>query len=54
MVASAISMVAAGESGRGAAQGTKADKAWPEAKREILGDLDTWESSSSPRSRGSA
>lgn len=38
-----VFMIAAGESGRGAAPGTKAAKTWAEAKRELVGKLDVWE-----------
>lgn len=36
-------MVAAGKSGRGAAPGTKAAKAWADAKLELGGELDAWQ-----------
>lgn len=35
-------MVAAGEAGRGAAPGTKVAKAWADAKRQLMGELDAW------------
>lgn len=36
-------VIAAGESGRGAAPGTNAAKAWAKDKRELFGDLDDWQ-----------